>query len=247
MTQCKTSMTTKTGVFTVYDEWISRCEAELKCIKKGQILAPIANRRDANKLLKLFKTNDATCKFSIHYYYPYWIGLDITYTEKKQEKVFSNGEKWNENKHGKIYKNWMKNYTDCPTATFDPSYYDNFPFSIMYGSADCKFTNKYFYICLKPRSKISTNNERVLAGNKTFAEATVGNKTFAEATVQQSNEVFLPYNVAAVSMIAFCVYVAVNAQRKLRKLEKELKQYRDGASGRNEIRIDGRKENVEGK
>ena len=221
---CKTSVTTKTGVFTVYGEYSSRCEAELKCIKMGQILAPVTNKRDAHKLLKLFKNNNATCEFNDSFFRSYWIGLDITYTKNKQEKVFSNGMQWNERKHSKIYKNFIDVYTDCPVATFDPWDTDA-PFSTLLDSEDCKFRNTYYYICLKPRSKISVSNE-----------------TLTEAIVQlnENNGLLFSVSIFAVSMCAFCIYVAVSAQRKLRKIETEykVKQHQGSALGKDEIRRD---------
>ena len=87
---CKNSVETKTGVFTLYNEMVSKCEAENRCLKMGQILAPITNRRDASKLTWLaIKNSNGPCALNDGY----WIGLDITYSKEnlKYERVFQTG------------------------------------------------------------------------------------------------------------------------------------------------------------
>ena len=70
-----------------------------------------------------------------------------------------------------------------------------------------------------------------------------GDERVAEAVVQRNDGIFLPFNAVAVavSMFAFCVCVAVHAQRHLMKFEKENEINKDGASGRKEMTVDGRK------
>ena len=213
---CKNSVETKTGVFTLYNEMVSKCEAENRCLKMGQILAPITNRRDASKLTWLaIKNSNGPCALNDGY----WIGLDITYSKEnlKYERVFSNGDKWKEGRHSRIYKNLLEDdtYNANPIALFAPDNPDN-KFRTLYGAGNCgPLPDKYSYICLKPRSEMSlVRNGRGLPVEETMK---------AEAVVQRNDGFFLPFNVAgvAVSMFAFCVYVAFTAQRKSRKLEKE--------------------------
>ena len=153
---CPNSVTTKTGTFTFHEESVTRCQAELNCYKRGELLAPITNRRDANKIVKFFKSNvdKENCTFAENVGYSYWIGLDITFDENKQEeRVFTNGVQWNEKIHSKIYSNYIEGYTDCPITIFQPIFSSE-PFPIMPYSESCNETMETIrYICLKPNDK----------------------------------------------------------------------------------------------
>ena len=233
---CENTVRTKSGVFTFHAASVTKCEAENRCLKMGQILAPVTNRKDANKLLKLFAKNNSTCQYSqspVFAWRQYWLGLDVTQTRAKQEKVFSNGEKWVERKHGKIYKDLVAEYTDdgytddgyCPEVTFEPSD-ENYPFAITNGLCGSK---KSGYICLKPHGKELACSEKSVASGKASAEA----------VVQKNDGVFVPFGSAvfAVSMLALCVCVAVRRQQRLKKENDilKLKLSRNEKPGNNEL------------
>ena len=245
MPQCKNSVETKTGVFTAYHGKFSKCEAENRCMKMGQILAPITNRRDASKLLMLARKNDnSPCTHSDDHEFRdgYWVGLDVTYNEeyKKYERVFSNGVEWDEGKHDRIYKNHLEDdtFNANPVALFTPLNPNN-KFATFYGAGNCgSLPDVYSYICLKPRSEMSSvRNGRGLPGDETM---------MAEAVVQRNDGIFVTFNVAAVavSIAAFCVGVAVRARRKSRKLEMENEAKRNKEFGGDEMRIDGKEANI---
>ena len=202
------SVKTKTGTFTAYTEKVSKCEAEKRCKKRGEILAPIANRRDAKKILKLFKSNtDENCPVSLHGVGSFWLGLDVTYTENEQERVFSNGVKWDEKKHSKIYHNYLDGYTECAKAIFSPYMHDeeNGPFEILDESEDCVL-NKLRYLCLKPAADTS-------------AEPIVQKREY------EASSVLLPavFFVAVSVFLAFG-YVGVHKIIELKKENSLLKQ-----------------------
>ena len=177
---CLNSVSTRSGKFTFFDEFVSKCQAEKKCKKRGEILAPITNRRDKKKILNLFMSiNDGEdCMFTWHAGADYWLGLDETFTENGQPKMFTNGVKWNQRKHSRIYLNGAKNYTDCGIALFNPIFRDE-PESFQIGpeSADCNWGRKSFYACFKPagdstaESIVQENieNEMVLSTGSVFA------------------------------------------------------------------------------
>ena len=154
---CKNSVTTKTGTFTFFHEKSTRCQAEKKCKNRGEILAPVTNKRDAKKLMDLQLSNEGVegCHFAWHAGFSYWIGLDVTYTKDKQEKVFSNGVKWRERKHGKIYRDSNNEYTDCAIAVFYPPMRKK-PFAIGAESDSCDMRSLKYYACLKPANASAT-------------------------------------------------------------------------------------------
>ena len=103
---------------------------------------------------------EGTCKFVWNVGVSYWIGLDVTYTKNKQEKVFSNGVKWRERKHGKIYRDYNNEYTDCAHSMFDPSDQED-PFAIGRESRSCRWTELKWYVCLKPAGGNATSESVV--------------------------------------------------------------------------------------
>ena len=154
---CKNSISTKSGTFTFFNELVTKCVAEKKCKKRGEILAPVTNKRDAKKLMALLDSNymHEDCPFVQWYGQNYWLGLDVTYTESEQSKVFSNGAKWKAGKHGKIYHDILEGYrrhSECAAAFFEPVDRKD-PFIILDASMDCDGSAKNWYICLKPAGK----------------------------------------------------------------------------------------------
>ena len=174
-------------------------------MKKGELLAPITNTQDANKIVKLFNNNVGKehCTFATNVAYSYWIGLNITYNESKQEKIFSNGIQWNENKHSKIYTDYNTEYTDCPVAYYQP-YAVNEPFSLVFESRTCEFSRLNKYVCFKP------------AKNNAAAESITLEKQSVE------NGIFLPIGVVGAAAIFICgVLVGVLSQKRKVENKKE--------------------------
>ena len=153
---CTNTVKTKSGTFTFYDEFVPLCEAKLKCLSMGQILAPVTSQRDAKRLMKFLKSNygKENCPFANNVGGSYWIGLDITFEGNNQ----TNGKAWKEEVHGKIYKDHNKDLpTDCPIALFQPGYPpDRFFLTDENEGCTIKTINKY--ICLKPKKKKSQPN-----------------------------------------------------------------------------------------
>ena len=149
---CKRSFKTKSGTFTLYNEKVELCEAKLRCTQRGEILAPFSNKKDANKILKLFKSNIGVenCKFHTNVAVTYFVGLDIKFTEGRKEMVFSDGVKWNDTLHSEYFKDYIAKPSNCPVAVLQPIM-QNDPFATSTQSRDCKYRRKSKYICLKPR------------------------------------------------------------------------------------------------
>ena len=169
---CKRSVTTKTGTFTFFPEWVTKCQAEKKCWKRGEILAPISNRRDAKKIMNLFESNIGKegCLIATNAGANYWIGLDVSYTQNDQQKIFSNGMKWKPHKHGKIYSNHNDEYTNCAISLFDPIITDD-PFILTTEGSKCDWTMQNFYACLKPASNATA--ESVVQDNESYENGTI--------------------------------------------------------------------------
>ena len=51
MPQCKNTVETETGLFTIHDEKFTRGAAKLKCAESGEILAPLTNQKDVQALV----------------------------------------------------------------------------------------------------------------------------------------------------------------------------------------------------
>ena len=152
---CSNVVSTSTGTFTFYGDFVSSCQARRKCIEKGQILAPITNRYDADKIVELFDSNygwQKDCKFNTMYNSAsYWVGLDIFNNGTYQERKFTNGIGWDEKTHGKIYTDYLKDHpTDCPVVVFQPLHPEK-KFAIFLESDNCKIRKKARYVCLKPK------------------------------------------------------------------------------------------------
>ena len=148
---CQNSVTTKSGTFTFFDEFVTHCQAEKKCKKRGEILAPVTNRKDANKIQGLFMSNVGIegCRFVWNAGARYWLGLDETFTKNGKPKMFTNRLKWKERKHSRIYHNFVNNYTDCGIALYEPINLND-PFIIYTESAECSWEMQNLYACFKP-------------------------------------------------------------------------------------------------
>ena len=205
---CSHSVTTKTGTFTVYTELVSKCEAEKRCRKRGEMLAPVTNFRDSAKLLELFATHE-TCDISNDVLISYWLDLEISYAKdmSSSKKTFSNGVKWRAKKHNQIYDDYNKKHTDNAFAILTPFHhymYGEKAYGISSLSSDA--CRKFRYVCLKPAEKAS-----------------------AEPIERRDDEVegvFIPSNVAFLIILAMvlCVCVCMKTIRRLKTEVSVLKQ-----------------------
>ena len=214
---CPNKVKTKTGLFTFHNEFLPLCEAKLKCLSIGQILAPVASQRDANKLMEFLKSNygKENCPYANNVGGSYWIGLDITFEGNNQTKVFSNGKVWKEEKHGKIYKDYNKDSpTECPVALFDPGF-DTEPYFLSFENSKCDIKTRNKYICLKPKVKKSA-------------------KHITEKNESMKNMVTIPIGVVCsvaalvVLIVVICVFAFVRSQNKIKALVKENKDLKRG-------------------
>ena len=100
------------NTFTFFEEDLSFCGAKLKYIALSQILAPVTNRMDADKIFELFNNNLDKENYCVHNTYnlaSYWASLDVAYDGSKQEKKFTNGIDWDEKIHPIIQKTLQQN------------------------------------------------------------------------------------------------------------------------------------------
>ena len=161
---CQNKISTKSGTFTFYDELVTRVEAKQKCIEKGEILAPVFTRRDEYKIKNLFKSNDGKkdCHFHTNDTAIYWVGLDFVKNNNTNEfeRVFTNGLKWKEHRHSKIYANRSYKNAPCEIAVFWPWFvHVDKPFFISPGCGEIKA-----YFCFKARR--STSAESLVQDNE---------------------------------------------------------------------------------
>ena len=210
---CSYSFTTPTGTFNIYNEKLSKCQAEQKCKKMGQILAPITNKRDARRLKKHFYKNyevGPECPISSEHIDEYHIGLELTDTDEGGlEKVFSNGVKWNDKKHSKLYDDNRKKghllsevKENCTIALYCPFFEDK-QLLFRHMSKDCN-PMRAKYICLKPADKASAKSLVQENENQRYGNAAVSNVT-----------------LFAVFMALCCAFFAVGYKRQNKKLKKE--------------------------
>ena len=211
---CINSVTTNTGTFTFHKESLTRCEAENRCLKRGEILAPVTNKEDADALVKLFESNvgKQDCTFATPYGWSYWLGLDITYSGNRQDKVFSNGVSWNDKVHGKIYNDYLKKkHTGCPMVVFQ-TWFPLGAFNIVTESSSCRVRKIARYVCFKPKDNNSAEHITADEGGL-------------------KNELTLPTGVVfavaatAVLMVAVAVFAFVRLHNKNKRLAEENKVF----------------------
>ena len=93
-------VTTKSGTFTFHDQLVRRCKAKKICESKGEILAPVENKEDSHAL---FEVTMQECGMFLDVP-EFHTGLDITLCGNKEERVFTDGVKWNQTIHGSLYE-----------------------------------------------------------------------------------------------------------------------------------------------
>ena len=110
---CSNKVTTSSGTFTAYNDKMSRCEAKKFCQNKGHILAPITNQEDKDAVIKMLYPGCPQHRGPMYHYH---IGLDVSYCGKSQDRVFTNGVKYNDKIHGRFYTDTSSPDDKCPMA-----------------------------------------------------------------------------------------------------------------------------------
>ena len=155
MDKC-TQVKTSTGVFTFFDEDVTKGEAIEKCKIINQILAPVTNNEDAQALLKAYDPDNCPIHKSWKNYH---VGLDLFTFDDKVVKIFSNEVIWDDAKHDPLYNDLTKdyfrvwkNYSKCPDVFLDiaPTHGDKL-LVVLPGTNICSTRRRY--VCLKPSSK----------------------------------------------------------------------------------------------
>ena len=195
---CSNKVTTASGTFTAYNSQMSRCEAKKFCEKKNHILAPITNKADKDAVLKMLNPEECPMhggKLTYH------IGLDVSYCGESQERVFSNGVKYDDKIHGPLY-------TDASLPS------DKCPFAYL-----VSVTNMNLVIGIKPGCNIQKT--KVLCLDQTTAAAS--------PLVQKKDDFYkfsstnILIGVGAICTVFGCLVIAtVKVYRYVRYLEKEL-------------------------
>ena len=109
---CPKSVTTSSGTFSFSKERMTRCEAKKYCRERGQILAPITTQEDKDAVLSMFHH---TCLNNYKESF-YHIGLDVYPCGATQERIFTNGVKYNADIHGPLYDDLGEVADKCPQA-----------------------------------------------------------------------------------------------------------------------------------
>ena len=194
MVNCVKKVTTSSGTFTFFDEEVQKCEARKKCEEKGQILAPILNAEDATALQAV--CDETACEFHNHFR-PYHIGLDILTSKcgNKPEKVFTNGVRFDEAVHGKIYREIKAPFQFCRHAVFN-GHLDigTTPLTIAISRRKC--ADKYRYICLKPVDEGASPLLSENSGNPSFAYLSYASMCVAFVAVITMIRLWRKYKVA---------------------------------------------------
>ena len=207
---CTTEVTTPTGRFTFYFQEMSYCEAKKFCAEKNEILAPITNQNDFDVLKKaVIDGNHPGCPF-YNFDPEYLIGLDITPCGKgKQDRVFTNGEVWNEAVHGKLYLSFFDTWNDpCVFAMLDTDY--NGP-TLAHWVPNCR-QDTIKFICLKPAVPVDAQISSESCNSQSEALKSSGN----------NHSFFALGMVACLASVAVVfAFIAVKYFKKYRAVEEK--------------------------
>ena len=217
---CSTEVVTSTGKFTFHKEEMSMCEAKKFCAKKGEILAPITKKEDA---LAIYRTIQAGTHKGCPFHNVdtiYYIGLDVTQCGKgRQDRVFTNGELWNETVHGKFYQDNIDSWNKpCVFAAMLSVF--NHPFMGEWGG--CYQYDTKRFICFKPA--VST---------KTISSDSCSSSYSERLKVSETSSIIFAMGSFAMGSLAlaavFFAFVAAKYYKKYRvvdekyaKVQKEL-------------------------
>ena len=137
---CSKKVTTSSGTFTAYNDEMSHCRAKSYCEKKGQILAPVTNQKDADALVEMLDHSCPQHGGTKEYH----IGLDINNCGTTEKRVFTNGVKYDKAVHEPLYFDYSKSDVDCPLAYLDCIS----PFPLIIGNVPECYPQKMRVICL---------------------------------------------------------------------------------------------------
>ena len=155
---CKNQVTTKSGTFTFHLDMVTYCEAKKICASKGEIVAPITNREDLEAVTKLALQDCGGFRDWTNYTF----GLDIKVCDDEEERVFTNGVKWDESLHGGLYVDAPNAHdSNIRTADFDPTWNANHAYIV--GDSSCTGPLNRF-ICLKP-AEVESTSEALVKNN----------------------------------------------------------------------------------
>ena len=121
---CPKKVTTSSGIFSFSERQMTRCEAKKYCRKRGQILAPITTQEDKDAVLTMFK-DKCFNNYSESFYH---IGLDVFPCGATQERLFTNGDKYDASLHGHLYDDLGEAGDKCPQSYLASLSYN--PFTI---------------------------------------------------------------------------------------------------------------------
>lgn len=210
---CITQVTTPTGKFTFHQQTMSVCEAKKACALKGEILAPVTNGADFDALHKVMKEgNHPGCPFH-HGDHTYALGLDVTPCGRgRQERIFTNGVRWDENIHGKLYSDYENSRkSNCVFANMETN--QDKP-AVQPYSDQCYRLYTYRYICLKEagRSDVPYGGSCASSVPQAVSSDASYHKRFALGA----------FFICCLSLAAvFFAYVAIKYHRKYRAVEEE--------------------------
>ena len=168
---CASEVITRSGKFTFYRQEMSICEAKKFCARREGILAPITNKEDFDALHRAAKAgNHPGCQYH-HGYAQYFIGLDVTPCgEGKQDRVFTNGEVWDDDVHGKLYLDRFDTWNEpCVFALF----VNQLDGPSMGRWNDC-YQGNFPFICLQP----SAPRNSTMSGSKALKSSEYNDQSF---------------------------------------------------------------------
>ena len=139
------TLTTKSGTFTFHNDWnnlLSRDDAKEFCKKRGEILAPITNWDDYQKIRNF--TDGCT---NLGGGEVYRIGLDVI---DDKNRYFTNGEVYDENVHGPPLYESIKHINTKPACW--EAYFNAISVfkTLMINQNKHCLPVEYPFICLKP-------------------------------------------------------------------------------------------------
>jgi len=208
---CPTAITTKSGTFTFYEQNLLSCQAEQFCQNKGHILAPITNREDRRAIEKIGGQNCGIFRESVQGYH---VGLEIKACGNKLTKVFSNGVKYDETLHDKLYDFYPTKEFDCFTALYPPGFGADEKIVIVAKYNNCKGVARRF-ICLDPAKP---DNNSTVTEEAHHLKRSKRSENFIEDGILSGRQsaYFMSEVFAFCFLVTACCFLFV-ANRKLKK------------------------------
>ena len=224
---CPTSVTTKSGTFTFFPQYVPRCKAEQFCHKLGQILAPVTNIEDRWALQEIA---DQKCGIFVT---PtdipsYHIGLNNHVCGGEVTRVFTNGVAWNEKVHSKLYY-ITKAKSNCYATLWTPFNGFNNRIGVYTRPENCSDFS-FRFICLAPAK--NENSVEV-----TEVDSSVNNSVNSEALIfdgENVNQLTVWWQLAGFCVLASVCFL-LNVNRLLNKKNKNLSLDNDSLKGKIEF------------